>query len=124
MNLCSFKLLIPNRNLVNKRRPAKLQILKFAKDSGRITLVNLRIPKSSLFHSRMVHGKNELLNESVLLVYTYMHLKGLYGNVGVLISDNSLSSQTVINISNFGSVSSNWNSQNVKGSNESMDQKR
>ena len=72
----------------------------------------------------MVHGKNELLNESVLLVYTYMHLKGLYGNVGVLISDNSLSSQTVINISNFGSVSSNWNSQNVKGSNKSMDQKR
>ena len=72
----------------------------------------------------MVHGKNELLNESVLLVYTYMHLKGLYANVGVLISDNSLSSETVIDISNFGSVSSNWNSQNVKGSNKSMDQKR
>ena len=34
-----------------------------------------------------------------------MHLKGLYDNIGVLISDNSLSSEIVIDISNFGSVS-------------------
>ena len=41
-------------------------------------------------------------------------MKGLYGNIGVLISDNSLSSEIVSDISNLGSVSSNWNSLNVK----------
>ena len=41
-------------------------------------------------------------------------MKGLYGNTGVLISDNSLSSEIVSDISNLGSVSSNWNSRNVK----------
>ena len=47
-------------------------------------------------------------------LYTDKHLKGLYGNTGVLISDNSLSSEIVSDISNLGSVSSNWNSLNVK----------
>ena len=41
-------------------------------------------------------------------------MKGLYGNIGDLISDNSLSSEIVSDISNLGSVSSNWNSRNVK----------
>ena len=41
-------------------------------------------------------------------------MKGLYGNIGVLISDNSLSSEIVTDISNLGSASSNWNSRNVK----------
>ena len=41
-------------------------------------------------------------------------MKGLYGNIVVLISDNSLSSEIVRDISNLGSVSSNWNSRNVK----------
>ena len=47
-------------------------------------------------------------------LYTDKHLKGFYGNIGVLISDNSLSSEIASNISNLGSVSSNWNSHNVK----------
>ena len=42
------------------------------------------------------------------------HLKGLYGNIGILISDNSLSPEIASDISNLGSVSSNWNSRNVK----------
>ena len=41
-------------------------------------------------------------------------MKGLYCNIGVLISDNSLSSEIVSDISNRGSVSSNWNSRNLK----------
>ena len=49
-----------------------------------------------------------------LWLYTDKHLKGLYGNIGVLISDNSLSSEIASDISNLGSVSSNWNSCNVK----------
>ena len=48
-------------------------------------------------------------------LYTDNHSKGLYGNIGVLISDNSLSPEIVGDISNLGSVSSNWNSGNVKG---------
>ena len=40
--------------------------------------------------------------------YTDEHLKGPYGNIGVLIFDNSLS-QIVSDISNLGSVSSYWN---------------
>ena len=47
-------------------------------------------------------------------LYTDKHLKGFYGNISVLISDNSLSSEIVSDISNLGSVSSNWNSRNVK----------
>ena len=47
-------------------------------------------------------------------LYTDKHLKGINGNTGVLISDNSLSSEIVSDISNLGSVSSNWNSRNVK----------
>ena len=47
-------------------------------------------------------------------LYTYKHLKDLYGNIGVLISDNFLSSEILYDISNLGSVSSNWNSHNVK----------
>ena len=47
-------------------------------------------------------------------LYTDKHLKGLYGNIGVLISDNSLSSEIVRNISNLGSAPSSWNSHNVK----------
>ena len=45
-----------------------------------------------------------------LWLYTDKHLKGLYGDIGVLISDNSLSSEIVSDISNLGSASSNWNS--------------
>ena len=41
-------------------------------------------------------------------------MKGHYGNTGVLISANSLSPEIVSDISNLGSVSSNWNSRNVK----------
>ena len=41
-------------------------------------------------------------------------MKGLYGNIGVLTRDNSLSPEIVSDISNLGSVSSNWNSCNVK----------
>ena len=41
-------------------------------------------------------------------------MKGLYGNIGVLTRDNSLSPEIVSDISNLGSVSSNWNSRNVK----------
>ena len=40
-------------------------------------------------------------------------MKDLYGNIGVLISDNSLSPEKVSDISNLGSVSSNWNSGKV-----------
>ena len=47
-------------------------------------------------------------------LYTDKHLKGLCGNIGVLISENSLSSEIVSDISNLGSVSTNWNSRNVK----------
>ena len=45
-----------------------------------------------------------------LWLYTDKHLKGPSGNIGVLISDNSLSSEIVSDISNLGSASSNWNS--------------
>ena len=41
-------------------------------------------------------------------------MKGFYGNIGVLISDSSLSPEAVSYISNLGSVSSNWNPRNVK----------
>ena len=47
-------------------------------------------------------------------LYICKHLKGLDGNIVVLISDNSISSEIVIDTSNLGSVSSNWNSRNVK----------
>ena len=47
-------------------------------------------------------------------LYADKHLKGLYGNIGVLISDSSLSSEIVSDISNLGSVSWNWNSRNIK----------
>ena len=39
-------------------------------------------------------------------------MKGVYGNI--LISGNSLSPEIVSDISNLGSVSSNWNSRNFK----------
>ena len=38
----------------------------------------------------------------------------VYGNIGVLISDNSLSSEIVSDISNLGFVSWNWNFRNVE----------
>ena len=38
-------------------------------------------------------------------LYTDKHLKSLYGNIGVLISDNSPSFEMVSDISNLGSVS-------------------
>ena len=41
-------------------------------------------------------------------------MKGLYGNIGVLISNKSLSPEIASDICNLGSVSSNWNSRNVK----------
>ena len=47
-------------------------------------------------------------------LYTDKHLKGLYGNIGVQMSDNSLSPEIVGDISNLGFVSSNGNSRNVK----------
>ena len=39
----------------------------------------------------------------------------LYADIGVLISDNSLSPEIISDISNLGSLSSNWNFYNVKG---------
>ena len=45
---------------------------------------------------------------------TDKHWKGRHGNIGVLISDSSTSPEKVSDISNLGSVSSNWNSRNVK----------
>ena len=47
-------------------------------------------------------------------LYTDKHLKGLCGNIGVLISENSLSAEIVSDISNLGSASLNWSSRNVK----------
>ena len=47
-------------------------------------------------------------------LYRDKHLKGLYGNIGALISENSLSSEIVCDISILGSVSSNWKSLNVE----------
>ena len=47
-------------------------------------------------------------------LYTDKDLKGLCGNIGALTSDNYLSPEIVSDISNPGSVSSNWNSLNVK----------
>ena len=41
-------------------------------------------------------------------------MKDLFGNIVDLISDNSLSPEIVSDISNLGSVSSNWNSRNIK----------
>ena len=41
-------------------------------------------------------------------------LKGLYGNTDVLISVNSLSPEKVNDTSNLGSVSTNWDSCNIK----------
>ena len=41
-------------------------------------------------------------------------MKGLYGNIGVLISDNPLPPKIVSDVSNLGSAFSNWNSRNVK----------
>ena len=41
-------------------------------------------------------------------------MKGHYGNIGVLISDNSRSPEIVSDIRNLGYVSSNWNSRNFK----------
>ena len=46
-------------------------------------------------------------------------MKDLYGNIGVLISDNSLYPEKVSDISNLGSVSSNWNSGKVYDKNSS-----
>ena len=46
--------------------------------------------------------------------YTDKYLKGLYGNIGILISGNSLSPEIVSDISNPGLLSSNWNSRNIK----------
>ena len=43
------------------------------------------------------------------------HLKGLYGNIGVLISDNYPTSEVILSdVSTPGSVSSNWYSRKVK----------
>ena len=47
-------------------------------------------------------------------LYTDKHLKGLYSNIGNLISYNPLSPEITSDIINLGSVSSNWNSRNVK----------
>ena len=49
-----------------------------------------------------------------LLLYTDKHSKGLYRNIGVRISDNSLSAKMVSDISNLSSVSSSWNFRKVK----------
>ena len=46
--------------------------------------------------------------------YTDNHFKVRYDNIGVLISDNSVSTEIVSDISNLGSVSSNSNSRKVK----------
>ena len=48
-----------------------------------------------------------------MTIYRYAFERSL-GNNGVLISDNSWTCEIVSDISNLGSVSSNWNSRNVK----------
>ena len=55
---------------------------------------------------------------------TDKHLKDLYGNIGVLISDSSLSPEMISDISNLGSVSLNWNSRNVKDYNRNSSDPR
>ena len=47
-------------------------------------------------------------------LYTDKHLEGLSDNIDVQITDISLSPELVSDINNVGSVSSNWNSWNVK----------
>ena len=55
-------------------------------------------------------------------LYTDKHLIGLYGNIGVLTSDNSLSSEIVSDISNLVSTSSN--SCNIKNYNKNSSDSR
>ena len=57
-------------------------------------------------------------------LYTDKHFKGLYGNIDVLMSGNSLSPKTVSDISNLGSVSSNWNFRNVKDCDKNFSDRR
>ena len=69
----------------------------------------------------------DFLNRFILSksrIYTDKHLKGLYGNIGVLISGNSLSLEIVSDFSNLCSVSSNWNSHNVKNYNKNSSDPR
>ena len=47
-------------------------------------------------------------------LYTDKHSKGLYGNIGVPVSDNSISLEIISDSSNLCSESSNWNSRKVK----------
>ena len=51
-------------------------------------------------------------------------MKGHYGNIGVLISDNSLSPEIVSDISNLSFVSSNWNSHKVKDNDKNFSDHR
>ena len=57
-------------------------------------------------------------------LYADKHLKCLYGNIDVLISDNSVFPETVSGISYLGSVSSNLNSCNVKDYNKNSSDSR
>ena len=71
---------------------------------------NIRAGNFVDFLNRFISSKSS--EDSWL--YIGKHLKGHCGNIGVLIADNSLSPEIFSDISNLGSVSSNWNSCNVK----------
>ena len=47
-------------------------------------------------------------------LYRDKHSKGLYGNIGVPVPDNSISLEIISDSTNLGSESSNWNSRKVK----------
>ena len=86
---------------------------------SRTHLWNNRIHLDDLGTNILADNFIDFLNRFILSkssehsrLYTDKHLKSLYGNIGVLISDNFLSSEIVSDISDLGSVSSNWSSRN------------
>ena len=91
LNLCSRRWLKPNLNLVNNLTPLGLWQLKTVLPEGRMKfksiflkiykLSELRIFRSSLFHSITVEGKKEFrkklcftLNRGILLVFLVLYV--------------------------------------------------
>ena len=88
---------------------------------SRTSLLKDRIHLDDLGTNILVGNFVDFLNRFILSksseyswLYTDKHLKGLYSNIGNLISYNPLSPEIISDIINLGSVSSNWNSRNVK----------
>ena len=88
---------------------------------SRTRLLKDRIHLEDLGTNILVGNFVDFLNRFILSksseyswLYTDKHLKGLYSNIGNLISYNPLSPEIISDIINLGSVSSNWNSRNVK----------